>query len=361
MMRNFLPALSYPPGEPSGFFSGRFRVFLWLCLAAVLLLPLGTGPAAQAAGKDSGGSQAQKPAFLPLSPSHQQADPAMGVSLPPEVSAPLMPVLPPASLFPDEGDSSGTLEVEELDGAAGPRDAVPETPAPVRTPAPGSRERDMQRRGIVRAELKPGRPMFLSAPYPGILASVLVHDGEKVVQGQAVARFDTQAAEKAVEEARKTLAEAVERVQNTREASAREREGAEEHLARCADTLRETDKRLSQSTLAAPFSGRVTDVRARAGQHMKRGDVVVELAEEGDLEILCTVPSLWINRLAPGHIIWVYVEESAKSYEAEFVRFGGKVDPTTKTIRAYSRFVDTPEELLPGMSGRADFFPRRGS
>jgi multidrug efflux pump subunit AcrA (membrane-fusion protein) len=73
--------------------------------------------------------------------------------------------------------------------------------------------------------------------------------------------------------------------------------------------------------------------------------------------VISQVPSAWVSRLRPGNIIWVYVEETGKSYEAEFVRFGGRVNPSVRSIRAYSRFVNTPAELLPGMGGRANFFP----
>lgn len=332
----------------------RVSAFALLCLTAAFSLCLFAVPATQAA-------TAKKPAFLPLEQSDQQADAIP--ALPPPAEPPgleipgLSPVVPPQG----ETNASGLVELGDMGADSTPGGATPETPPKQPPPSQPPRERDLLRRGIVRAEIRPGRPMLLSAPFPAILAAVLVHDGELVAQGQNVARFDAQAAEKAVEEARKVLAEAIERVQNAREVSLREREGAEEDLARSADKLREAEERVALSTLTAPFSGRVTEVRAWAGQHLKRGEVVLELAEEGDLEIICTVPSLWINRLAPGHIIWVYVEESAKSYEAEFVRFGGKVDPSTKSIRAYSRFVQPPEELLPGMSGRADFFPRRGS
>jgi multidrug efflux pump subunit AcrA (membrane-fusion protein) len=111
------------------------------------------------------------------------------------------------------------------------------------------------------------------------------------------------------------------------------------------------------ATMKAPFAGRVTEIRARAGQHLRRGEVVMELAEHGDFEVISQVPSAWMSRLQPGNIIWVFVEEMGRSYEAECTRFGGRVNAATRSIRAYARFVDAPVELLPGMGGRADFFP----
>ena len=218
---------------------------------------------------------------------------------------------------------------------------------------------ELQRRGIVRAEVRPSRPFVLSLPFAGVLVSVDVHDGELVEQGQVLAVLDAQGLERELEDARRALTAAVERVQKMQEYAPREQEGARGALARSADRLNDVEERLAMTSLRSPFAGRVTEIRVRAGQHLRRGEAVMELAEQGDLEIISQVPSTWVSRLQPGNIIWVYVEETDTSYEARFLRFGGRVSAATRSIRAYSRFVDTPSELLPGMSGRADFFPPR--
>jgi multidrug resistance efflux pump len=222
-----------------------------------------------------------------------------------------------------------------------------------------ARELEMQQRGIVRAEVRPARPFLLSLPFPGTLASVEVRDGELVEKDQVLAVLDKQGVERELEEARLAMTAALERVQTMQEFAPKEQEGARENLARSADRLREAEERVAMTSLRAPFAGRVTEIKARAGQHLRRGEAVMELAEQGDLEVISQVPSTWVSRLQPGNIIWVYVEETGKSYEAEFVRFGGRVNPSVRSIRAYSRFVNIPDELLPGMGGRADYFPRQ--
>ena len=50
----------------------------------------------------------------------------------------------------------------------------------------------------------------------------------------------------------------------------------------------------------------------------------------------------------------VILDETNKSYEAEIVRLGGKVDPVSQTIKVYGRFVNKSAELLPGMSGAVE-------
>jgi multidrug efflux pump subunit AcrA (membrane-fusion protein) len=237
--------------------------------------------------------------------------------------------------------------------------AQEEQDAAAHTAQQTTHELELEQRGIVRIEVRPAKPYVLSMPFAGVLASVAVHDGELAEQNQVLAVLETQGLERELEEARRALEVVIERVQTMREYAPKEQEGAREELARSADKLREAEERLGMAGLRAPFAGRVTEIKARAGQHLRRGEAVMELAEQGDLEIIGQVPSVWASRLRPGNIIWVYVEETGKSYEAEFLRFGGRVNAAARSIRAYARFVDTPPELLPGMSGRADFFPPR--
>lgn len=224
-----------------------------------------------------------------------------------------------------------------------------------------SGELALQKRGIVPVELRPGHPFVISAPFGATLISINVKDGESVEEGAVLAQFDTAQSMREMEEARLAMEEAVARVQNAQNAPEREQVASREHLGRMADLLREAEERLEKTALVSPAQGRVIEIRAKAGQTLRRGDTVMELARPDDLEAVSTIPSSWVAHLKPGHIVWVFIEETGKSYEAEFVRFGGKVNAVTRTIRAYARLRGELAALLPGMSGRANFFPQAGN
>lgn len=255
-------------------------------------------------------------------------------------------------------DADADTDDTKDDSSSAKAKTKPESQDDAPAPAQTARELEMQRRGIVRVELRPAKPAVLSVDAPAMVASIDVHDGEDVTQGQVVATLDAQKLLKQLAEAKESLARSVDIVQQSQSASAGEQERAQTDLARYADRVRELEEYILGSSLTAPFDGRVTQVNVRAGQHLKRGEIVLELAKSDDMEIIATVPSSWVSRLTSGHLIWVYVEEIGKSYEAEFIRFGGRVSSSTKTIRAYAAFKQNHPELLPGMSGRADFFPR---
>lgn len=216
----------------------------------------------------------------------------------------------------------------------------------------------LSRQNIVRAEIRPVNLMVLSAPYDGVISAVLVRDGDSVSKGQAVARLDTQAEEQALAVAQTLAADAFNRLGVLPEGPSRDRDVlAAEYIRHSAEVrLRET--RLAQGVITAPFAATVTEVRVRAGEHVRQGGPIAEIAESGALEVVSSVPSVWIRWLKPGHIVWVYVDETARSYEAVLDRLGGKVDPASKTLRVYARFTGTHPELLPGMSGSASIRPQ---
>lgn len=256
-------------------------------------------------------------------------------------------------LLPHSGTSTGHLPLAP---------PPPSSASPQAGEFSESQWQTLQRRGIVRVELKPARPRLLTAPFSGLLREVLVRDGEMVEKDRLVAVFDAEPLEKSLQDARDELNATLERLQNAASGTAvqdgdRTGDKSAQELARRADALKEAEARLEGARLSAPVQGRVVEVFVKAGQHVRRGESIVELAEPGDMEIVCNVPSAWLARLKEGHLIWVYVNETAKSYEAEFKRFAGRVNSADKSIKAYALFRERVPELLPGMSGRADFFP----
>ena len=211
----------------------------------------------------------------------------------------------------------------------------------------------LARRNIVRAEILPASLVLISAPHDGVIAALTVRDGDTVTQGQAVIRFDMRATEHALAQAKAAAAESFERLGTLPVGPSRERDDLAAEYLRHTAFIRAQESKLEQASVSAPFAGKVTEIRTKVGAHVREGDTLLEIAENGSLEVLCTVPSSWLRWLKPGYIVWVYVEETAKSYEAVLTRLGGKVDSGTKTLRVYARFSGSPSGLLPGMSGSA--------
>lgn len=95
----------------------------------------------------------------------------------------------------------------------------------------------------------------------------------------------------------------------------------------------------------------MTQVEVKANQHVPEGAPLLELAEGGDLELEFMMPSAWLGRVGAGTVLQIKVDETGRTYPAQVLRLGGKVDPVTQSIRVYGRLENVPAELLPGMSG----------
>ena len=285
-----------------------------------------------------------------------------------------MPVEAPREAGPLSPRDKGTTSFPEKGAAVDAKPVRREPPADSLPAGPGEQAKSpdtesaagkggepaeaVARQNIVRAEIKSVNLTVLSAPYDGVVSAVLARDGDSVGKEQAVARLDTRAEEEALAVAQTLAAEVFNRLGALPEGPSRARDELAAEYLRYSAEVRGHENRLAQGVINAPFAGTVTEVHAKAGEHVKQGSPIVEIAESGNLEIVCAVPSAWVRWLKPGHIVWVYVDETAKSYEAVLDRLGGKVDPASKTIRVYARFSSPQTELLPGMSGSASIRPR---
>jgi biotin carboxyl carrier protein len=251
-------------------------------------------------------------------------------------------------------------------GGAHPLPSIPERragdfAAPEATDAGekgGSVPETVARQNIVPAEIKAVNLMVLSAPRDAVIAEVTVRDGDSVDKGRLLVSFDGREDEESRTVTETLAADALNRLDAQPRGASRERDELAAEYLRLSAQVRVHENRLKQRTVDAPFAGTVTEVRIRAGEHVAKGSPLLEIAESGNLEIVCRVPSAWTRWLKPGHIVWVYVDETARSYEAVLVRLGGKVDASSRTLRAYARFSAPPADLLPGMSGSASIRPQ---
>jgi hypothetical protein len=61
--------------------------------------------------------------------------------------------------------------------------------------------------------------------------------------------------------------------------------------------------------------------------------------------------------LKPGCGFAVHIEESDKTYPAVIARVGGRVDPVSQTIKVFGEIQGDANDLMAGMSGRANIPP----
>lgn len=176
--------------------------------------------------------------------------------------------------------------------------------------------RQLRFSGVTRAQ----RRARLAFPFGGRVIDRPVEVGDRVRQGQTLARLDRRELENAVATARGTVAELGarraqaerDRQRTARLVSAKAATGEELEQVRSGvealeaaeqaaqARLREAERLLDEATLEAPFSGTVTEVLRQPGEMALAGTPVVVLSGDGALELEVEVPESVVGHLREG-------------------------------------------------------------
>ncbi|MEQ1739514.1 MAG: efflux RND transporter periplasmic adaptor subunit [Methyloglobulus sp.] len=210
---------------------------------------------------------------------------------------------------------------------------------------------------LLRAQIKARESTQISSEISGRISQLKLRDGERFSAGQVLVGFHCSMEEAQLSKAKATL----EKTTKTREVNQKLEKLKSISTLQVAVSKAEEDEAkadvrvgqamLGRCTIKAPFSGKVVEVTARPYQTVREGDPLLEIINENDLEIEFIAPSKALPRLVRGRAFKVTLDETAKTYKAEIIRLGGRVDPVSQTIKVYGRIIEHSTELLPGMSG----------
>ena len=234
-------------------------------------------------------------------------------------------------------------------------------------------------------EIRAARRSVLAAEEEGLVADVLVREGDRVEAGQVVARLDATRAglelrrseavllasrasvaerEALVDNARRDL----ERVQQTFDrGGGNEREidtartelsAAEARLeaARADVVLNEVlvdlaKTRVDDMIVRAPFTGRVVRRVAESGQWLGAGDSVAEIVSLGEVEAWIDVPERLVDRLTrEGGRVRVRVPATGDEVDAKRFTIVPDADPRSRLFPVRIVLENAEERFRPGMS-----------
>lgn len=219
--------------------------------------------------------------------------------------------------------------------------------------------------GRVRAQLVAQHDVEISSEVAARIDRLPVKEGDSFAKGDVLVGFDCGLYRAQLAKAEATAA-AASREQavtgklaslhsvgelDVAQAKARAKEAAAD-----AAYMRTT---VGKCTIRAPFAGRVAKREAAAYEYVTPGKPLLEILDDGALEVKLIVPSKWLAWLKPGAKFTVHVDELDADYPAEVVRLGASIDPVSQTIDLGGRILGRPAELLPGMSGWVTFPARK--
>ena len=120
-------------------------------------------------------------------------------------------------------------------------------------------------------------------------------------------------------------------------------------LGRAKAQLAETEARLANKKIRAPFAGTIGIRRVDVGDYLSPGTVIATLQDHSELEIDFTVPARYAPKLRAGLNVGVEVDAFPdRRFEAVVSAVDSRVDTATRNVLLRAVLKDS-EGLLPGM------------
>jgi RND family efflux transporter MFP subunit len=237
-------------------------------------------------------------------------------------------------------------------------------------------QRATLRSGIpLSGALEPKVRITVGAPLAEQLLEVYVNEGDRVTQGQPLARFKDQVLQAAATYARADVgtqrmavrmaeAESARAVALFGEGAIAQRdrdnalvalEGARARLSLAESQAANADDRLHSSTLTAPVAGVISKRFVQAGDRVDNGKPVFELVDTRVLQLSASVPTEGLSELRIGRTVSLTIAQFDSSrVSGQISRINPTADPATRQIQIYVDVPNPREALVGGLfaSGR---------
>ncbi|WP_372619322.1 efflux RND transporter periplasmic adaptor subunit [Falsiroseomonas sp.] len=221
--------------------------------------------------------------------------------------------------------------------------------SPVRTATVVDRAESV---GTVRAR----DAVTITAKVAGIVQELGFQEGQRVQAGDQLLSLDAAALRAEFDQARALADDARSQLNRARGLQAGQTIAAQrletlEAVARQAEgRVRQTQARLEEMRIAAPFGGRVGLRQVSVGALIQPGTVVTTLDDISRVRVEFAVPEVYLARVQQGSPV------TARSAAFGDRRFHGRVavvdtriDTATRTVRVISEFDNSDEVLKPGL------------
>lgn len=214
---------------------------------------------------------------------------------------------------------------------------------------------------VVRALVAPQTESALSSAMPGRVRNVYVSLGADFKKGALLLDFfcEEQVARRSMGQAEVAAArenhEAKLRLQGLQSAAEVEVALAAAALEKARAQLTLYEVQVAQCSVKAPFEGRVARIQVKIHQAVTAGQPLIDVVSGTPPKLRLNVPSKWLAWLTRGRTFTVTIDETSRSYKARVTAINARVDAASQSIELEATVSNPGPELLPGMSGNANF------
>lgn len=213
----------------------------------------------------------------------------------------------------------------------------------------------------VQAVLSPKKKIVVASGIDAKITELNVENGDTFEKGDVLVEYDCSVDYARLKEARsrqrvtEKQVDAYEKLLGMESVSDMEYLMALENNEQNKALVSQISARLQACKHVAPFDGRVMNQMASQYEYVQTGRVLMEIASNDPLRAEFLIPSKWLRWLNVGTPLVIHIGETDKDYEASIVAVYGEVDPVSQSVQVIAEMESYHEELLPGMSGRAQF------
>jgi len=108
----------------------------------------------------------------------------------------------------------------------------------------------------------------------------------------------------------------------------------------------------------APFDERVAEVGVREHEMSVAGKSLFSIVAARTPKMELIVPSSWLTWLKTGTRFQFHIDDTRTNHIGMVTRLGASVDTVSQTIKVFAKFTSSVPNILPGMSGTAEFEAR---
>jgi RND family efflux transporter MFP subunit len=209
------------------------------------------------------------------------------------------------------------------------------------------------------AQVTASQDSTLAAPMGGYVEQVLVHPGDLVRKGQALARVDTRSrsAQLDIAEAQAEQAQAeLGRIEQLGDGASKQQLLAAQTNARIASANAELARiGLQRSVLVAPFSGSVAEVFVEQGEVAGPGAPALRVVRTDVVTLDVSVSDKDIPLLDVGQEVVFRTQSLAEGFQGTLSNIGSAAASKTRTFTVEVEVPNAEGLLRPGMIGRIRF------
>lgn len=220
---------------------------------------------------------------------------------------------------------------------------------------------DEEKTDIFQVTIDPRHRTQLAAEIPSPVLKINKKMGDAFKKGEVLIKLEDtiylanlNKAKSALEKA-KTELDAKKQLFRDNVASLFELKDAESGVATAEADLALAQKNMEATTIEAPYDGKVVSLDIEEFELPQVGKNLIEIVDDKVLIAKILVPSTLLPKIRVGSDFKINVKEVGRAIDAQISRIGAVIDPSSGTLRIESDIDNTKENLVAGMSGRANF------